>query len=227
MEVIILAGGLGTRLKEVVSDVPKPLALINQTPFLDLILEQLISFKLINKVILAIGYKAELVIDYYSKKTFPFNLEYSVEKFPLGTGGALKRALGKTSGQVVLAMNGDTYLDLPFDSFLEFHKNKEADLTMACLEAPKEVRYGAVIFDENFRIKDFAEKEASHWINAGFYLINPTIFDFCESDVFLSLEKDLFPLLLKKKMMGYPCRGKFIDIGTKSSYFEAQTLLRK
>lgn len=227
MEAIILAGGLGTRLQEVISNVPKPLAPINAVPFLDILLEQLYSFKTISKVILAIGYKGDLIIDYYSKKKAPLPLEFSIETTPLGTGGALRKALTKTTGEIIFALNGDSYLDLPFALFLDHHQKKEADLTLACTTVSEGSRYGGLRFDDSFRIYSFVEKTFSPWINGGVYLLTRSLLDTYEIETPFSLEQSLFPSLLKKKVFAYPCGGKFIDIGTKESYFEAQNLLRK
>ena len=217
IESIILAGGLGTRLRECVPDLPKPLAPINGAPFLDILLKQLETFP-VSKIVLAVGYKAECIQDAYKGRS----LIFSVEDEPLGTGGALKKALALTSSEHVLALNGDSFLDIDFTAFWQQHQETRADLTLACLSMENE-RYGSVSFEEDTRrIRSFTE--ASSWINGGVYLMQRDLLK--EFPPFFSLEKEAFPALLHKNLYGFPCKGTFIDIGTKSSFCEAQQLLR-
>lgn len=224
MESVILAGGLGTRLQEVISSAPKPLAPINGIPFLDMLLEKLSLCKELSKVVLALGYKADQIVKRYSAHTFPFTLAFSCEHEPLGTGGALKLALEQISAQEILCLNGDTYLDISLEAFLAFHRENSADFSLACCHVDDAARYGSIRMDETRRILSFNEKQAgSGWINAGVYLLHPALLS-ASSRIF-SLEKELFPALLSKRVFGYPCKGLFIDIGTKQSYFEAQELL--
>lgn len=230
MDCIILAGGFGTRLKEVVSDVPKPLAPINGTAFLSLLLKQLASFKVIDTVILALGYKAPQVMDYFAQNPSPLPLIYALETSPLGTGGGLKNAMEASSATEFLVMNGDSYLDFSFQGFFEHHRKSQADFTMAVREVADGSRYGHVEFDAHYRIEAFKEKTAKVcpcWINAGIYLLKRKALAMMDRNTAFSLEKEGFPLLLKKKMIAYPCEGTFIDIGTKESYAEAQEILRK
>ncbi len=219
MDAIILAGGLGKRLRDTVSDVPKPLAPINGKPFLDLLLSQVSPHT--ERVILAVGYKSEQIKTHYPE------LLISEEKSPLGTGGALKQALALAKGAAVLAMNGDSYFGIEIDKLIAFHQEKEADLTIACREEDDVSRYGSIFFDESSRITAFHEKEEGSergWINGGVYVMHQDLLDAFPCGAF-SLEQEAFPSLLNKKVFAYPSAGKFIDIGTKESYLQAQGYL--
>jgi D-glycero-alpha-D-manno-heptose 1-phosphate guanylyltransferase len=218
IESIILAGGLGTRLRECVPDLPKPLAPINGTPFLDILLKQMRTFP-VSSIVLAVGYKAEHIQDHYKGHS----LIFSVEDKPLGTGGALKKALALTTSDHVLVLNGDSFLDIDFAAFWQQHQETRADLTLACLKMEDAGRYGSVSFEEDTgRIRSFTEP--SSWINGGVYLMQRDLLKaFPDS---FSLEKEAFPALLHKNLYGFPCEGTFIDIGTKSSFCEAQQLLK-
>lgn len=226
MDAVILAGGLGSRLKEVVSDLPKPLAPIHDKPFLDILLAQLDAFEMVSKVILAVGYRADQVVSYYEKRP---NITFSIESSPLGTGGALKKALDSVSSEDVLVCNGDSFLDYSLAEMWQHYRAADADITMACRKVEEASRYGQVDFDEERgRILGFQEKSSEKlegWINGGVYLMKRDILRDFPSNHPFSLEQELFPKLLKKRMFSYPVAGLFIDIGTKESYFQAQEIL--
>lgn len=222
LDVIILAGGKGTRLASIVFDRPKPLALIQGKPFLDLLIEKLQKMSIIHRIILAIGYKAEQIKERYKEKK---NIFFSEEKSPLGTGGAIKKALSLTTSNPLLLLNGDSYLSFDLSSFLVFHKEKDADMTLCTKEVEDTSRYGSVIVDHQYRISSFKEKAQGSGpgvINGGVYLIKSDLLNIFPSEQFLSLENDCLPKLLNKKIFSYPVAGYFIDIGTKESYLEAQ-----
>ena len=221
---IILAGGQGTRLRSVVADVPKPLAKIGETPFLALLLRQLSAVSYIDKVILAIGYKGDLIQDYFLRRPSSIPLEYSIEREPLGTGGALKQALSLCSSSDVCVLNGDSFLDLDFDLFWKRHVEMKADLTLAAIEVAATDRFGTLGLDPTLRVLTFGEKQGRSrgWINGGIYLMKSDLLvDF--PSVF-SLENEGFPKLLEQRVFGFQANGSFIDIGTPESYVEAQNL---
>lgn len=228
MEAIILAGGLGTRLKEVVGQRPKALALINGRPFLDLLFKQLESFHMISKVVLALGVGAEAIIAHCKEKK---DVDFSIENTPLGTGGALLYALNKVKTEPFLVINGDSYLDFSLEKLLMQHGNLQADMTLACVEVSNSSRFGALNFDSKTkRLYGFAEKERQKtqqgWINAGVYLMNRALLNSFPHRFPLSFEREVIPALLKKEVMVYSCSGLFVDIGTKESYFAAQHILK-
>ncbi|PIS03459.1 MAG: hypothetical protein COT85_00050 [Chlamydiae bacterium CG10_big_fil_rev_8_21_14_0_10_42_34] len=224
IDCIVLAGGLGTRLKETVPDKPKPLAPIQGTPFLDLLLNQL---PFASKIVLAVGYKASQIIDYYTNSPLP--LDFSIETTPLGTGGAIKHALQKTTTNDLLVLNGDSFLNLSFEPFIKAHQNANADLTIASVHVENASRYGRLTLDsQTNKIVGFQEKSLNvepGWINAGIYLMKRDLFENLDLGPTFSLEKEVFPHLLNKNVLSYPCSGTFIDIGTKESYLQAQQLL--
>ena len=120
---IILAGGFGTRLKKVVSDVPKPMAKINKEPFLSLLIKYL-KKQNIKKVILSVGYKKERIINFYKNNFEGVEILYSIEETPLKTGGAIKKALNYVKEKEVFVLNGDTFFDIDLNDMKNFHKKK-------------------------------------------------------------------------------------------------------
>lgn len=227
MEAIILAGGFGTRLKEVISDRPKPLAPIQGVPFLDLLLAQLKGH--VTKVILAVGYKADDIIARYEASDFPFAIVFSRETKPLGTGGALKKAAELATGEDLLVLNGDSYLHYSFAQLWQMHETKQAAITIAATTVPEANRYGLLSIDKTTgQVLNFLEKQVeakTGTINGGVYIIKKSLLASCE-EVF-SLEKDFFPLWLNKTMYACSFEGLFIDIGTPDSWNQAQTLLKE
>lgn len=135
-EAIILAGGLGTRLKKVVKDIPKPMADINGKPFLEYIFYHLNFYK-IEKVILAVGYKADVIKDYFGSKFRNISIYYSEEKELLGTGGAVKQAIKLSDSNDVFIFNGDTFFDIDLVNFYNFHIENNSNLTLS-LKAMKD-----------------------------------------------------------------------------------------
>lgn len=220
LEAIILAGGLGTRLRSVVSDVPKCMAPVNGIPFINFIISYLKN-EGVERFILSLGYKSEIVIDYVSKTFVDIEIEYVIEDTPLGTGGAIKLACGKAKSEDVLILNGDTLFNIDIKSFTGFHKNNKADFTVALKKMKDFSRYGAVEINEDFTIKAFNEKAYCRqgFINGGIYALNVNRF-MHESlpDVF-SFEKDYLEKNIgKKKFYGLPCDYYFIDIGIPEDY---------
>jgi D-glycero-alpha-D-manno-heptose 1-phosphate guanylyltransferase len=228
MDTIILAGGKGTRLKGIISDVPKPLAPIGGVPFLDILLGQLGKYTLIKRVVLAVGYKSKMIIERYKdKKTYHFEIVFSVEKKLLGTGGAIKKALSLTSSEDVIILNGDTFVDVDFDALVDFHNAHKSLLTMVLQKVDDASRYGTVLIDEHSRIRSFAEKTTlkNSLINAGIYVIKKDLFENIREEK-LSFEKDLLPDFVKHDAYGYIVDGRFIDIGIPETYKIAKEYLR-
>jgi len=230
MDCILLVGGLGTRLAAVISDRPKPLADINGTPFLDLLLHQLARFSTVKKVILAIGHLGHQIVRRYQNHGFPYQLVFSFEETPLGTGGAIKKALAHTSSSYILVMNGDSFIQFDLSALQEHHLNTFADFTLLYREVPDASRYGTVQIDtKSQQVIAFKEKWPSvspGLVNAGVYLMTHSFLDDLPFGPSYSLETQALPFLLKKRVFGYPCQGLFIDIGTPQSFLEAQTLLK-
>lgn len=221
MQVLILAGGLGTRLRSVVSDRPKPMADVNGKPFLWYLIDNLIN-KGYKDFILAVGYKKENIIDYFGDGTkFGCNIEYSIENEPLGTGGAISNAK-KLIKDDILVLNGDTFFDIDFKEFESFHKNKKSSYTLSLRKVDDVSRYGAVEFDINGKIIGFTSKgenSISNYINGGIYIIRKDIIDNLETNKFISLENEVIPDIVSKgNMYGYKSEDYFIDIGIPEDY---------
>ena len=224
-EAIVLAGGLGTRLRRVVKNVPKPMAEdVSGKPFLQYILDYLSNFGL-KKVILAVGYRYEVVLKYFGKKYKNLSLIYSIEDEPLGTGGAIKKSLSLVSENDVLVLNGDTFFKIDFLKFFEFHKTKKADLSIALKPMENFDRYGTVKIDKQNRIIGFKEKEFKKYglINGGVYLFKKEIFRNINLSEKFSFEKDFLEKFYKKlNFLGLPFDDYFIDIGIPEDYERAK-----
>ena len=230
-DAIILAGGLGTRLRSVVTDRPKVLAPVNDKPFLDIILNFLTHFKRIDHVVLSLGYMAgKKVEEYEHRNIYPYNISFSIEEKPLGTGGGIKKALSLAKTESVLVLNGDSFVDVNIDELFRFHMDHRAALTMTIVEMDDACRFGRVVLGEDGRIIAFLEKESnkdeSGYINAGVYVLERILFDAIDADVPLSLERDLMPSFLTKGIYGFPTKKEFIDMGTPESYRKANQLFR-
>lgn len=225
IDAIILAGGLGTRLRPVISDRPKVLAPVNDRPFLDIILNSLMRFNRIDHIVLSIGYMAGKIVEEYQNKTMhPYNISFSIEEKPLGTGGGIKKALSLAKTESVLVLNGDSFVGVNLDELIKFHDDQNAALTMTIVEMADAGRFGRVILGEDGRIIAFLEKNSvneSGYINAGIYVLERTLFDNIEANMPLSLERDLMPSFLTKGVYGFPTREAFIDMGTPESYRKA------
>lgn len=231
LDTVILAGGLGTRLRDVVPELPKVLAPVNDKPFLDIILSFLNNYDYIENVIIAAGYMAEKIISMYSDSSkYKFKIKFSVEKKLLDTGGAIKNVLHQTETNNVLVLNGDSYIDTDLCVFFEEHINKKASMSIVLKKVGNASRYGCVRFDKNHRILDFEEKKnlpLKGYINTGMYLIKKEIFDKVENDKVISLEKELLPEFMKNGVYGYISCGKFIDIGIPETYKKADNYLKE
>ncbi|MEO6830562.1 MAG: nucleotidyltransferase family protein [Chitinophagaceae bacterium] len=223
-EAIVLAGGLGTRLRGVIGDFPKCMALINGKPFLYYLFQFLAAQK-IEKVILSLGYRSEVVTDWLRENTFPFAIDFVVENEPLGTGGGIQLAMKKACAENVFVLNGDTFFKLDFDTMKQLHLSKNAVATLALKEMGNAERYGTVKLNESLAITCFEEKmpNSSGLINGGLYLVNRTKFLTKNFPEKFSFETEfLHPASGKGQIFGFPSQGYFIDIGIPSDYEKAQ-----
>lgn len=230
-DVIIIAGGLGKRLREVVTDVPKPLAPVGGAPFLDILLRQLDRSGCINRAVLAIGYLGEQIVStYQNRKDFGFGIEFSMEESPLGTGGAIIKALSHTDGTFILAMNGDSFVDIDYSRLLAFHNEHDGKMTMVLRNVSDANRYGLVELNDSHRIKGFSEKKSvtcGGLINAGVYVFDRDLFKESSENIRVSLEEDLIPKFLPYGVYGLISVGKFIDIGVPGTYQIAHSYLKE
>lgn len=232
MEVIILAGGLGTRLRSVVSEVPKCMAPVAGKPFLWYLLKYLTRYD-VSRVILSVGYLREVIFKWIDEvgDEFPFSFDYAVEEEPLGTGGGIKLALSKALTQDVVILNGDTFFDVDLKELMDFHKLAPSAVTIALKPMRDFDRYGRVIVDAvDGRIGEFKEKEHCEegMINGGVYVaskLNLSMEDYPEK---FSFEKAVLePLTVQGKIFGLIQGGYFIDIGIPEDYQKAQNELNR
>jgi D-glycero-alpha-D-manno-heptose 1-phosphate guanylyltransferase len=223
----VLCGGAGTRLRPVLADRPKAMALVSGTPFLQLLLDRLKS-QGVGDVILGTGYMAERIERYFgSGNELAMRIRYSREHQPLGTGGALKLAEPLISDPV-LVLNGDSYVEWSLVPMLELFAAKNADVVVVLQAVADVSRYGSVALDHHGRITQFIEKGVRGGpglINAGIYLLRKEIVRDLPEGQAISLEREVFPSLLHRQVYGLVCHGLFIDIGIPDDLRQAQTLL--
>ena len=221
---VILAGGLGTRLRSVLSDRPKVLAEVLGRPFLTYLLDQLSSAGA-RKVILCTGYMGNMVQEVYGDTYKSLHLLYSQEDKPLDTGGALRLALPLIESDYVLVMNGDSYIHADLSSYVDWFFKKDQQASILLSRVLDTARYGMVILGKNEDIISFKEKgtiKGSGWINAGIYLMKASLLKSIPMGKAFSLEREFFPSLVGNGLLGYQCKGRFIDIGTPESYIRAE-----
>jgi len=225
-DAIILAGGKGTRLQGIISDIPKPLAPVNGRPFLDILLSQLNQVQAIQRVVIAAGYKSEKIVErYHGSAAYRFSILFSEERDLLGTGGAIKKALSLTTSDSVLILNGDSYVDADFEGLFRFHGENHARISIVLKEMDNANRYGYVTVNSMNCILRFEEKhpqEMRGLINAGIYLIDRTLFDQVPENRVISFEKELLSEMIQDSAYGFIADGKFIDIGLPESYRAAE-----
>lgn len=222
MEAVILAGGLGTRLRPVVSEIPKPMAPVCGRPFLTYILDQL-RVHGVGKAVLATGYRHEVVEAYFGPSSGEMSLAYSVETEPLGTGGGIRNGLKLCSGPEVMVLNGDTFFDVDLGGMLACHRRSCADITVALKGMTGFDRYGAVRLDGE-RIVAFEEKKpcAAGYVNGGIYVIGKSLFDGFDLPGKFSFETDFLGRYLQRlSVVGFRSDGYFIDIGIPEDYERA------
>lgn len=223
LEAIVLAGGFGTRLREVVQDVPKPLAPVAGRPFLAWLMDGLQRAG-VSRTILATGYLSHLVEEAIGSNWQGMDLAYSVETTPLGTGGAIRQALARSSGGPVLVLNGDTWLGLDAAAFAAAVTKSGLPLGMALANVPDVARYGAVGVTDG-RITAFGEKSGAGpgFINAGVYcLARPAELAFPPEENFSFEKAVLAPAAAAGRVAGYTDTRDFIDIGIPEDYARAQ-----
>ncbi len=226
MEFILLAGGKGTRLQSVVSDVPKPLAPIHGQPFLAYILDRIQLYNP-TKIVISVGYQYEKIIQAigYDWKNIP--IEYTIEDTPLGTGGAIKKVLENTTLQNPVILNADTYFECDYQQLIHFHEKQNSTVTIALKQMYDFNRYGTLMVDENNTITAFIEKtyQQSGTINTGVYSINKAFFlDKMKDKTVFSLENDFFEKQVHNNLFKAYTLDKenyFIDIGIPEDYQKA------
>ena len=225
-EAIILAGGLGTRLRDVVKDLPKPMASVRGRPFLCYVLEFLAN-QGVNRAVLSVGYRHEAIEDYFGSDWEGIDLAYAIEHAPLGTGGAIVLASRQVHGNDVYVLNGDTYFAIELEALAHAHL-EHGTFTMALKPMRNFDRYGTVRIDGRGRIVAFEEKRFREegLINGGIYALNRHwLGQFTFPEAF-SFEQECCEKQYKNaELYGLVLDAPFIDIGIPEDYQRAQTLV--
>ena len=223
MQVVVLAGGMGSRLRPWTNDVPKPLLPMLDATLLERVVEGVPS-DLVDEVIVAGGYKVDLIRDYFAKADVDFDVRIVPEDEPLGTGGALGNCRDIISGRFA-CFNGDIVSSLNIAPMLEQHAKMGVKGTLALWEVKDPTRFGIVGIDNHNQVTQFKEKPKaeevfSNLINAGSYLLEDDVFDIMPKGKH-SLERDVFPVLAEEGSLGgFPFEGYFIDAGTPTSWHD-------
>ncbi len=231
IDVVILCGGLGKRLKNIISDRPKPMAEIEGRPFIQFLIECFSNFG-VERFILCTGYKDNIIRQYFQDRYDDKEILISKEDKSLGTGGAIKHAIPIIYSNPFFVINGDSFCKLNIYDFHKFHVLKKALVSIALVKVKNAERFGYVNVDTLGSITKFHEKTGSiqqGLINAGIYLMNKDVFSYLkEYPNIFSLEHDLFPRLINKGLFGMKSDCQyFMDIGTPEGFFRAQKLIRK
>ena len=231
MKAIILAGGVGTRLRPLSCTRPKLLFPLLNKPLLDHTLERLAETG-VNGVTLAVKFMADSFMTRYGKSTNGMTVSYSKEKIPMWTGGAIKYAeelIGHDDQFLVL--NGDIFTTIDYSELIRKHKENEAIATIALYKVKDPSRYGTVKLTDDNRITQFVEKAPlgkapSNLINAGVYVLDPEIFDYIPAGRPVSIEREVFPKLAEQgKLFGHTFTDVWIDIGKPEDYLRANKVM--
>ena len=227
-EAIILAGGLGTRLRSAVPDLPKCMAPINGKPFIAYVINELMA-QGIEKFILALGYKSDAIVQFIKEAYPQLQVQYSLEEEPLGTGGAIYKACSLASTENIIATNGDTLFHIDISGLSKSHQDKQAECTLSLTPMQQFSRYGVVELNAEQAVVSFKEKQfyEAGLINGGVYAIYvPAFLGKKFADKF-SFEKEyLETYYTEGQMYGFIQDGYFIDIGIPEDYNRAQTELK-
>lgn len=219
---MILAGGLGKRLRAVVADRPKPMAIAGGVPFLEILIESL-ARKGVREFVLLTGYKSRMIEEHFrGRLTGELRIQISREDTPLGTGGAVKNAEACATDPLLL-VNGDTFYDADLRALFQYHLEKEAEVSLSLIRVNDVSRYGSVSIDETGRVNGFTEKSdgpaGPGLINAGLSLMSRAFIMALPGGHPFSMERDIFPSFVASgKMFGLVGDHPFFDIGTPESY---------
>jgi len=224
IDAIILAGGLGTRLRSIVADRQKAFAAVGEQPFVARLLKQL-QHAGVRRVIFALGHMAESARPWIERWRTEFNIDLveSIEPVPMGTGGAIRLALSQATSDPVLVLNGDSFVDANLKGFFSTHQANGCPITLCAVHVKDASRFGALALDAGQQhILAFHEKSAQQsgpaWINAGIYLMQRDMLTGIPADRAVSLEREVFPHYVGTRLGVFLQDKPFIDIGTPESY---------
>lgn len=222
LDVVILCGGLGTRLQAVDADTPKVMMKFEDRPFLDIVIHHLKTQGL-KRFILCTGHKSDWIEEYYKENDPGVEIVYSWEEKRLGTGGAIKNAQKYVQSDPFFVLNGDCYCDVDFQAFYDFYKEKNNMAAIVASNVKESKDFGSLDMDDNDQIHAFLEKEdrGEAYINAGRYCFSKAVFDLMPEEDNFSVEFDVFPKIVEKGLYGFKHKGEFFDIGTPERFEKA------
>ena len=234
MKAVIIAGGMGTRLRPLTYNTPKPIVPVANRPFVVHQIEHLVKHG-VDEVILNLHYlshEIKKILD--DGREWGIKIHYSIEEHPLGTAGAVKNAEKYFDQGPMVIFNGDVLTDINISKVVNFHREKEAGVTLTLTEVEDPTAFGLILTDKDGRVTKFIEKPSwdmvtAKTINAGIYVVDPKIFDEVPKGKAYSFERELYPSLLEKDLpiYGYLSRSYWIDIGNPSKYKEVhEAILR-
>jgi D-glycero-alpha-D-manno-heptose 1-phosphate guanylyltransferase len=225
IDVVILCGGRGERLRSVLKDGPKSMIKVNGRPFLDILIDYVVSFGF-KRIILCIGYKGGMIKKHYQKNDVSLTILFSEEKVALGTAGAIKNAQSLIKSNPFLVMNGDSFCQIDLNEFINFHLKKKGLFLIALSNLKRSSDYGQVVLEKSGRVVEFKEKirtkPASNLVNAGIYLLDKAIFSEIPENKKYSLEYEVFPKIVNRRFYGFVVQEKFIDIGIPARFQQAR-----
>ncbi len=229
IKAVVLAGGLGTRLYPLTRKTAKCMLPVNGKPLLEHIIQYLASYGF-REIIVTVGNKQQIMKHFDNGSKFGVKLHYSVERKALGTAGSLKNA-ERLVTDTTLVMQGDTLTNFRLNEIIAFHNEKRALATIALTSVKDTKGYGLAVIDENKRITKFEEKPArifSNLVNSGIYVLERKVLDNIPKNRKFDFARDLFPLLLRKKLplYGIEVSGYWFDVGTPESYRNADEYLQ-
>ena len=221
----ILVGGLGSRLRPAVTGRPKALANVGERSFLTYLFDQLVAVGT-RDVVLCTGYLGDQIPMIFGESYGTLRLSYSRESTPLGTAGALRLALPLFNSNPVLVMNGDSYCDANLKEFWFWHGRRQAAATLFLTKVLDSERFGQVQVDQDGLVTDFKEKGSGGglgWISSGICLLSRDLLAEIPADRAVSLEREVFPNWIGRRLYGFQREARFIDIGTPEAYGSAQS----
>jgi D-glycero-alpha-D-manno-heptose 1-phosphate guanylyltransferase len=230
VEAIVLAGGLGTRLRAAVPDLPKPMAPVGGRPFLEHLLDYWVR-QGVTRFVLSVGYRHEVIAAHVGPAHRGVPVSYAIEDRPRGTGGGLLLARASLAAAgPFLVLNGDTFFEVSLEALRKFHVANRADATLALFRSPQQGRYTGIRIDQAGKILSLKSSgEQGQPANGGVYLMERSLLDggHRQTAVPLSLEEDILPDALAggKRLFGLECSGRFIDIGVPEDYARAAEVL--
>jgi len=226
MKAVIMAGGMGKRLKAISGECPKPMVPLLGRPMMEHIVE-LLRREGFDDICAALAYRpGDIMAHFGDGSAFGVKIQYRIENEPLGTAGGVRNCMDFWAGEDFLVISGDAACDFPLAKLMEEHKRRKAAVTMALYSNPEPLSYGLTVTDEDDLIRGFVEKPdwdrvVTDMVNTGIYVLSPSAMAHVPEAEPFDFAKDLFPLLLKKgeKLLGLPMDGYWCDVGEPLAYY--------